>query len=230
MSEGSRRSCARASPAIHVDAVGARQVQRASPKTKGKFMTLLALMLLLLSGPPKEIDTSGVAAIFGRFSMGHGCPIGPDTMYTAAHVVSPAPFSDFGTPPVRWSMKGSAGIAYVQEIDPSADLALLKSVQAFPKWYKIAEDPPKVEDRVAVVGYDFSRPSKAFMDKIFLFKVTWVVAGHLLYDGSGEAGSSGSCVLNENDEVVGINIGYTIMNNLKKAGMGVGLWKPEKQS
>ena len=191
-------------------------------------MRLLALMLLLLAGPVTPVDTSGVTAIFGRFSTGHGCPVSPDTMYTAAHVVAPAPFTDFGHTPIRWSAKGVAGIAYVMEMDPSADIALLKSVQAFPKWYKIAEEPPKLEEQVAMVGYDFSKPSKAFMDKFFLFKVTWIVAGHVIYDGTAGPGSSGSCVLNEAGEVVAINVGYINMNNMRQAGMGVGLWRPEK--
>jgi hypothetical protein len=65
-----------------------------------------------------------------------------------------------------------------------------------------------------------------FQPRIIRAKVLRVVAGHVVYEPGGQPGSSGSCVLNAQGQLVAINA-FSGMDASSGAGVGVweGIWQ-----
>ena len=160
------------------------------------------LLLLLLTAPAaSEPDSTGILRIFSQRIFGHGCPVGETEMFTARHVALPENRSNY----VVWSTQnGVTGSAWVEDSDLRRDLARMRSDTPFPHVYRIAAEIPTVGDRVLIVGYNYS---KSLQPKILSIKVENVVAGHLVLSPGATRGFSGSCVLNEQNEVVAILTG-----------------------
>lgn len=176
-------------------------------------------------------DTAGVLSLLGRWGAAHACPIVTPSgcnaiVLTAAHVVDPRPFDDVPLLPYRYSDGyGSSGVLEPVATERCADLATMRlGPGADVRPYRRAALAPEAGGHVWFVGYEWSSKSKAFSARTIRAKVVRVVAGHLVLDPAGEAGSSGSCVLNQAGEVVGINVWGRSLRSGEEVGGAVGIW------
>jgi len=92
-------------------------------------------------------------------------------------------------------------VVWLLDYDLFRDLALMQSDRAFATWYVQAATTPPIGTEVLIVGF---KVSNRFEVKTIRTKVLNVIAGHLVLEKAGEAGFSGSCVLNGQNEVIGI--------------------------
>jgi S1-C subfamily serine protease len=185
---------------------------------------------------PAEIEArrgvDDMLSVIGRFTIAHACPVetaGGRFLLTNAHVVDERPFdATIGAFPVRWSDgSGNEGLAVPERVLVSVDLAFLHVTESsgpIARWYPIAAFAPSTGDRVSVLGYRWEGRDHVLEQRRVTAKVTRVVAGHAVYDEGARPGSSGSCVLNDRDEVVGVNA-WQIPAGLGEAvGVAVGIW------
>jgi hypothetical protein len=179
-------------------------------------------------------DLTGVVQLFGRFSMAHACPIAADRALTAAHVPDLRPFD--GTPlyPFRWQQGEADGITIGGSVSLATDLADLQPSRPFSKWYPLATTAPTVGAHLWIRGYDFRKAKNAFGPRDWEVEVLRVVAGHVVFKPTVDFGTSGSCILNEDGEVVGVIAKGVSMHNDEEVGVGVGVWggwlKPRKMA
>lgn len=160
-------------------------------------------------------DTSHVAAVLGRFAAAHACPINDHFMLTNAHVIDQAPGNpDFAYQSYRWTTDaGEFGQLTPLGTIAGVDLALMQSTP-IEKWYERSTTPPLTGDKLWLVEFDYSSRDKAFASHPVQVEVTRLLAGHIFYKPIGKPGSSGSCVLNEEGKLVGINLGgYSLEAN-----------------
>lgn len=152
-----------------------------------------------------------VLAVFSPdLGQGHLCVVGSTTeAYTAKHVAEVARY-------LTWADElGNSGVVTAQWSDARRDLAVVSIVdgtQPFPSFLTLAREEPSIGSVVYIVGFD---KSLNFRDITVRAKVVEIRGGLLTYDASPGSGSSGSCVLNEDGEVVGVNVAVD--------GTGVGL-------
>jgi hypothetical protein len=197
----------------------------------------LAIALLVLTGcasvPRKAVpvfappaDTDGVLALIGRFSIGHGCAIGPNEYVTAAHVIDPVPF-DRNAPLVgaTWSdNRGGSGVLIPGIASRAWDLGFGAPSSPFKSWYKVAEEAPKVGEKLWLRAWDFSSSENAFDEPILEVTVSRIKAGYIIIRESIPAGTSGGCVLNAKSEVTAIvSFGKSVGREGNKAGEVGGL-------
>lgn len=145
----------------------------------------------------------------GRFSAASGCPISETTALTAAHVVDEEPF-DPRVPlsPARWEDSlGNSGVIRKMKVSNEADLAVVwvDPAKTFKRWYPIAKKGPREGDALFVKGYDFRTQKNVYGDREWTkAKVLRTVAGHIVFKPKVDFGTSGSCILNGDGEVVGV--------------------------
>jgi hypothetical protein len=208
-------------------------------------MRYLLLASLMLSGcsaktvfvkEPEYPDTTGVLALMGKAAIAHACAIGPYEALTAAHVIDPRPFDpSFPLVGARWSAGNLSGLAIPGYVWAEVDIGTLTSQEPFPKFYERVDSAPELGESLYLVQYSWQSADKAFADKVLEVTVKRVVAGHVIFDPSGEGGSSGSCLLNQAGKLVGINIAGKGVGFNEEVGIAVGLWgdwyyrKPEPE-
>lgn len=183
-----------------------------------RVLALAVLFLSCASAPPKvgtlpTPDMDAVVRLIGRFSTAHGCPfshprLGSRYALTAGHVVDNRP-ADPQSPLYggRWSDGGGhSGLFQAVVAFQSADLAVIEreDKQPFDLAYPLAAFPPTPGERVFILGYDQRAKATAMGPAITEGRVLRIVADNLILDADSRPGSSGSCVLNERSEVVGI--------------------------
>lgn len=193
---------------------------RLSARAQGAV--LIALLALLLAPQPPAVQklVEGTLRLVGRFSAAHACPIEPRIALTNGHVVDVRPFDSQVPPfPYAWSDGTGAsgflvpttdGEGHVTGLERARDLATVEPFspsQVFPHPLTVARQAPAPGDRVWLLGYSWRNRKSAMEDDVIEARVTRVVALHVLYTPSGQPGSSGSCVVNDAGEVVGINEG-----------------------
>lgn len=183
----------------------------------------------------------GVIRLQGRFASGHGCPITEERALTNAHMVDYRPptaiQNEESTLPINpipyrfESLDGqSIGVTKTAAISFQEDLAIISG--RFERFYSLAAECPKVGDKLLNLAYSNGSEKGTILPRPVESKVLASVAGKVEYDNSGSFGSSGSCVLNEKDEVVAINSQVLIFENgdkVKLHGLGVlvcGPWQP----
>jgi hypothetical protein len=178
---------------------------------------------------PSVPDTTGVIALIGRYTMGHACPVGPYEALTAAHVVDMRPFDrEAPLSGARWSAGQMSGRISATAVVAEEDIGIVTSKDPFPPHYERAEKAPEVGDTLWLVGFDWRSREKGFAERVLEVKVTRIVAGHVIFDPSGEPGSSGSCILDKDAKLVAINIaGKGVgFQRREEVGIGVGVWHP----
>jgi len=165
---------------------------------------MLAL-LMLLAAAPEPPDTSAILRLIGRFGAGHACPIEAEVALTAAHVPDVSPL-DREVPlwPYRFEGGGTVGVVEPQGVMSAVDLAVMRPQQPFARWYKRASEPPAVGERLWLLAYDWRSRKAIYADRVMSGRVLRVVAGHIMLDEEVPGGASGSCVLNEAGDVVGV--------------------------
>jgi len=178
----------------------------------------VALMALLLPGcatlkkhtQQEEPARTKIVPVAGRTSDAHVCPTSKNTAMTAWHVA-------FEVNPRTWEIRprylmftgkdGKPGTLVPKMWDPRRDLAVMVAIGAeFPGWYGFAEEIPKAGDKVKVSGYIMKEGMAQGIGEYTV--LTPNIAGQIRYSGSPMGGSSGSCILNKEDEIVGINTAY----------------------
>jgi hypothetical protein len=207
-----------------------------------RYLLLAGVMLsgcsakTVLVKEPEHPDTTGVLALMGKTAIAHACAIGPREALTAAHVMEPRPLEP-SVPLVgsRWSAGTLSGRAVPGYVWAEVDIVTLSSLDAFPKYYERVDSAPEPGETLWLVQYSWESADKAFADKVLEVTVKRVVAGHVIFDPSGEGGSSGSCLLNKVGKLVGINIAGKGVGFNEEVGIAVGLWgdwyyrKPEPE-
>lgn len=180
---------------------------------------IAAALFLLLVGEP---DLSGVLSLMGRESMAHACPISATQALTNVHVVQDAPYI--------WEAAGHYGLLGAEATtirDRFRDLAVVEAWHTqFPRWYVVSQTPPQVGDYVYFLGFDFTKKDKAFAPRAFKARILRIRNAHLILTPPGVPGTSGSCVLNEQGEVVAINQGGKELDDKTVVGVAVGVWAP----
>lgn len=184
---------------------------------------------------PSDIpDLSGVLRLVARnHRRAMGCPTAEHTILTNAHVaLSSREFSLEGAYDdlpffFAWATRDDAAKGYTTgrtQLDRYRDLAVIESETPIPHWYPIAAEAPQIGERLFWVGLDWRDRSRAFAERVFSGRLLRISVGHLVIDRAGSPGSSGSCVLNEQGEVVGIHAVSAEMESGESVGGAVGIW------
>ena len=171
--------------------------------------------------PVEDAASKYIVAVGGKKSFGHACPISKTEALTAEHVSTITRFN--GTQvifPLIWSdTEGGHGTVMEFMSDSRRDLSYVRVDEGeFARFFTVAKSEPMVGSHVLIVGFDFK---KGIIPRLVWARVLNITAGVLTYDDTPGPGSSGSCVLNEQGEVVAINIGqFNIDNYSKPVGLG----------
>lgn len=177
--------------------------------------------------------------LIGRFNTAHACAISPRVALTNGHVLDPRPFeASVPLVPYAWSdgtgasgflapLRDSEGHVLESAVERARDLARVEPLIAtdvFPHPLHVAQQAPVAGDRIWFLGYDWKNRKSAMAEDVIEARVTRIVALHVIFAPSGQPGSSGSCVVNEAGEVVGINEGGYETDDKGEAGLAVGVW------
>lgn len=152
--------------------------------------------------------------LIGYASYAHACPV-DGLVLSAAHVVQPR---NGRNPPLPWpayyawsDLHQNSGYVHSRGLSPR-DLGTFVVLSGTPHFYRHATEEPEPGDKVNWLEFDLSSKDKAFAPHSKQARVQRSVSGHLILDEPPMRGASGSCVLNEQGEVVaiitgGVNVG-----------------------
>ncbi len=181
------------------------------------------------SEPKPELD--GVVAILRistPYGLGHACPVSETSAYTARHVVKPLHGNPEYSVGVTWTDgDGHSGYAKPFGTDMVRDVAYITPLNdgKFPHAFETATEAPVVGDKLKILGYNYEE-SKAFLyEKLVVATVTNNVAGLIVMKGNPDHGSSGGCVLNSKNELVGIMVwGSPTSRTFEQMAMAVAVY------
>jgi len=178
-----------------------------------------------LQHPPRH----SVIFIISPSSLAHGCPVtlaSGDYVLTSRHVIYDNEAK--GLMGARWGEEGGASgrlrpiIAYN---DADIGMFAFEGTARPNVMHRISVSAPAPHETVWMFGYDWV----TFTEKPLAVNILGVVAGHFIGDATAGPGSSGSCILDEKGEVIGINswqIGSA--SGMRSVGPAVfGQWMPE---
>jgi hypothetical protein len=203
---------------------------------------IMVVVALFLSGCASSLrgpgeaggpDLSGVLGVSSQDRLGHVCPVSPTQALTAEHV------STWRSP---WDRSTWTSLALVVEVDGRPvivqeysgwnwrDLSIVKIITegaTFPKWYKMATERPEPGDNLWLRGYDMGEALRPSRTKAQLKNIR---TGLLYFEPTPLGGSSGSCILNDQEEVVGVQSHYYVTDSsgslLGTGQLVVGPWAP----
>ena len=146
-------------------------------------------------------DPSRMVSIISFHGIARGCPIDEHHLLTSRHVgVLEKPQGPIGIA-AMWSDGFRSGRAWTIDFDLGRDLALMQTEMPLTQPYAIAQTAPKVGESLTIAGYRFA---DRLQMRTITTKLLSIVAVHLVLDNPAESGFSGSCVLNSQNEVVGV--------------------------
>jgi hypothetical protein len=171
---------------------------------------------------------AAIPAVYGRTGMGHLCPVSAEEAFTAEHVsTEPEPIGGrfmFRQLIFVQRIDGQEATGVVREVsaDRTRDLSRVRIVKGdkFLQWFPIARLEPAKGDKVFIVGFDWDKGATPGLVEA---KVLHSEGPMLWYDKNAGPGSSGSCVLTAQKEVVAVNVGY-IITDTREIGRGVSVW------
>ncbi len=154
--------------------------------------------------------------LIGFSGLGHACPT-ETAIYTAHHVLdSKERHMNFATP---------YGIARPAWTDTARDLATI-SIDARVPRYQVAGMPPEPKEKVHWYEFNLNSKKDYFKQERRDAKILRTISGHIVFDKSPVGGASGSCLLNEREEVVGIVI-WSLRRGVGVAVSIVDKWQPK---
>lgn len=161
-------------------------------------------------------SATGVVPVKSSAGSGHICPVGPYFALTADHVF-----------PASGLIRFKRGWLVRYNWDSALDLAggMLKW-ERFGSWFTISKRVPRVGGVVRIIGYDNIRRRT---QRVVRARVTEVGGGIMEFDLSPGPGSSGSCILDEAGEVVGINTSMRTWGDGRRTGVGTVVVIPVQQ-
>ncbi|MBN1092575.1 serine protease [Blastococcus sp. TML/M2B] len=136
--------------------------------------------------------------------IGSGFVVAPHHVLTVAHVVD-------GGEVLRVVQGTTATAAHVAGIDQAADVALVETVAPLEgHFFEIASEPPRVTDRIAVLGFPEGAPltvTQGTVNGLDRKAVIEGIARHSLieHDAASTGGSSGGPVINTEGDVIGLH-------------------------
>ena len=190
-------------------------------------LALATLAVLAAATEPKPIPLIGI------YGMGHACPT-TEAIYTAHHIIdnkdkNHVPFSTpYGVATPVWA-DYTRDLAAV-EID--GETPRVAAIGEVPR-YRVAATEPTEKEKVHWYEFNFHNRKDFLRQERREAKVLRTVAGHIVFDKGPTGGASGSCLLNEREEVVGIVI-WSIPMRGKRGNVGVAAsivneWNPKEQ-
>ena len=167
----------------------------------GKLVVLLVALAVAVP-VAKEPDASYVMRLISYYGIAHGCPISSTTLLTSRHVATRERSTGLQAIPMIWADgRGETGSAWMLDYDVRRDLALMRLEPPVTQWYALAPQPPVIGERVMMAGFNLSGEMEP---KVIHAKVTNVIGAHVVLSEKGLPGFSGTCVLNAQNEVIGI--------------------------
>ncbi len=150
-------------------------------------------------------------SLLGMDGGAHACPViidGIKVVLTAKHVAFRREVLSDGEEklfPRAWNAEVNGEIASVNPTVPHnyVDLAVVQ-VEPFPETYFESGELPSDEDTVYWKEYDFRTAKRAYKSRLRSADVVNVLAGYIFLDEPPTPGASGSCVMNNNFQVIGI--------------------------
>jgi hypothetical protein len=192
-----------------------------------KRALLVTLAALFLASPVAADalapNLAGIVGVSGRFGMAHVCPVAADLAVTNAHVIDPFPtHSNMPLVGLRWDGGWLTPLAASSD----EDLALVtpRGDTRFSTWYPVAENPPTAGEQLWWQGFDWRSPGRSLQRMTFSGRVAAVSAGAISLDSETPSGSSGSCVLNSDGEVVAVIAWAKEMENGSSSTFAVSVW------
>lgn len=192
-------------------------------------MFTLVLVVLATLAEPEPLPLIGDYTL----GFGHACPT-ETGIYTARHVIEvPVPFSPF-RPDAGYrhvSLSSPYGPTTVVWHETVRDVATISVEWGPVPRYKVATSIEE-GDKVHWYEFDFKSRKKYLQPRKRKARVVRDVAGYLIFDKEPSAGASGTCLLNEDDEVVGIVVwGLKVQDSDDRIGCAasiMGVWKPKE--
>lgn len=188
-----------------------------------------------VTAPPA--DTDGVLGLIGRFGIAHACPVGPERILTAAHVLDVMP-ENMNFPLIGHTYtdrRGNTGVLTGVSVSSYRDLGIARPLQPLGRWYQIAAEPPATDEKLWLVKWDWDSRLSAFSRPTVEVTVLRMAAGYIVFHEAVTPGTSGGCVLNAKSEVVGIvafgkRVGWADHHEVGVATAVYGVWKPENEA
>lgn len=154
-----------------------------------------------LPGIPLDVDPS-IAIFTPDGGGGHACAVGGGVV-TARHVMWDEENHRFLG--ATWSYQGQRGGAFVVGESEIQDVVVLELLGGEVEYLPMG-NAPAPGDTLYWYEYDFRTKSNAYRARRRFGQVLRMVAGHIILDEAPVAGASGTCVINEKGEAVGIII------------------------
>ncbi len=179
--------------------------------------------------PPRH----SVLFVIGADSLAHGCPITTPTgdyVLSSRHVVMNEKKDRLMG--ARWGEQGGAsGELFPIAISDRADIGMFGFVdEKRPSvMHHLSESAPGEGEVLWMFGYNWA----TFSEKPLALATVRVLAGHIVGNNSAGPGSSGSCLLDERGDVVGVNSWQVSGEGGENLSLGpavFGPWKPTYQA
>lgn len=174
----------------------------------GTTAKLIPQGLIASATPPASANF--IVALQDRdYNIGHGCPISDQILITAAHMMERRDSSQQRIEYLHltWGdLLGHRGFLDPIGGDRYQDVGMMRSQEKFPGFLVLAKTEPVVGETIWLVGFDRDTVPMFLKTKVISAKVTGNRAFYLFYDNTLGPGTSGSCVLNAQGELVGINV------------------------
>jgi hypothetical protein len=160
---------------------------------------------------PQTIDLSAIEPVSSRLGVGHVCPVTEKLALTATHVEGWRSVLDPPTKttpiPLMGEIDGQPITLFRLWTDLRRDISMVQIVgpEKFPRFYPLAKKVPEPGTKLWIRWFDIY---KGFEGKEVEVEVMRTDFGNLYLkkEPEGYVGSSGSCMLNEDEEVVAIYV------------------------